>query len=656
MKILLVEDDAQTAAALTQALTTHHYSVTTVSNGHTARKSLQASSYDLILLDVQLPQLDGIRLCRQLREEGYQLPILLLTATDNAHDRVIGLEAGADDFVSQPFNLPELLARIRALLRRSNPLSPPVLTWENLRLNPETSEVTYADKLLHLTPKEYGLLSLFLHNPQRIFSRSALLDRVWSADEFPGEEAVTTQIKGLRQKLKAAGLQTDPIATLYGLGYRLKSPSEAKAVKQEPLAKEDETQTKTLPLSPSQSPSPAPNQPPEFKVMAAVAALWQDFQPSLTERMMLFEQAIEQLQAGSLDPVVQQDAKAAAHKLIGSLGSFGLLEGSSIAREIEKLLQSEIEPRLGVQLSQQITALKQAIEQFSPPSVPSVTKSAPVPPSSPTRLSAPAAAGPPQLPLLLVIDDDISLTARLKYEATAWNLRIDVALDLKAARAKLRRCLPDIVLLDLNFLDPAENGLTFLAELTQRQPRLPVIMFTAQNHLSNRLEAQRLGSRGFLQKPIGPEQIFQAVKQVLSATQVLDAKVLVVDDDPLVLANVCNLLQPWGFEVTPLADPRQFWETLEVTKPDLLILDIAMPAFSGIELCQVVRNDLRWSQLPILFLSGHTDAETIQQVYTVGADDYVAKPIVSAELIARVLNRLERVQILRKLAAAQKER
>jgi DNA-binding response OmpR family regulator len=198
--------------------------VNTAADGETGLQLAQVYDYDLILLDVMIPKLDGISLCRELRSRGCQMPILLLTALDSSKDRVQGLEAGADDYVAKPFNLPELIARIRALLRRGKTaLTNTNLTWEKLLVNPDTTEVSYGEKLLHLTPKEYNLLELFLRNPRRIFSRSAMLDRVWSAGEFPQEEAVTAHIKGLRHKLKAAGMTVDLIETVYGLGYRLKN-------------------------------------------------------------------------------------------------------------------------------------------------------------------------------------------------------------------------------------------------------------------------------------------------------------------------------------------------------------------------------------------------------------------------------------------------
>jgi DNA-binding response OmpR family regulator len=123
---------------------------------------------------------------------------------------------------------------------------------------------------------------------------------------------------------------------------------------------------------------------------------------------------------------------------------------------------------------------------------------------------------------------------------------------------------------------------------------------------------------------------------------------MVVDDDPQVLAVMRSLLEPWGLKLTTLDEPRHFWTILEEFAPDLLVLDVEMPHFNGIELCQVVRNAPRWSGLPVLFLTVHTDASTVHQVFSAGADDIVSKPIVGPELVTRVLNRLERVQLLRK--------
>ena len=222
MKILLVEDDDRIARALAEALTDQHYAVDVAQDGLEGWDWVEAFPYNLILLDVMLPRLDGIAFCQRLRQKGHTLPVLMLTARDASTDKVLGLDAGADDYVVKPFDLKELLARIRALLRRGSVTLPPLLAWENLRLDPAACEVVYGDRPLLLTPKEYSLLEFFLRSSGRVLSRSVILDHLWSSGDPPGEETIKVHLRSLRQKLKAAGAADDFIETVYGLGYRLK--------------------------------------------------------------------------------------------------------------------------------------------------------------------------------------------------------------------------------------------------------------------------------------------------------------------------------------------------------------------------------------------------------------------------------------------------
>lgn len=222
MRVLLVEDDPRIADVLAASLCEQRYIVDVAEDGEKGWEFVETLSYDLILLDVMLPKLNGINLCQRIRRSGYQIPVLMLTAKDTSEDKVIGLDVGADDYVVKPFDLPELLARIRALLRRGNVASNPILEWEQLRLDPSSYEVTYADQPLRLTPKEYSLLELFLRNENLVLSRSSILDNLWSFEDPPSEEAVKVHIKDLRKKLRKAGAAPDFIETVYGVGYRLK--------------------------------------------------------------------------------------------------------------------------------------------------------------------------------------------------------------------------------------------------------------------------------------------------------------------------------------------------------------------------------------------------------------------------------------------------
>jgi two-component system OmpR family response regulator len=150
------------------------------------------------------------------------MPILMLTARDSTQDQVAGLDAGADDYVAKPYKLQELLARIRALLRRGGPSLSPLLQWENLYLNPNTTEASYNGRSLKLTPKEYRLLEMFLRHGCRVLNRREIIENLWSFEDPPEEDAVKALIKRLRQKLKQVGADDDFIETVYGLGYRLR--------------------------------------------------------------------------------------------------------------------------------------------------------------------------------------------------------------------------------------------------------------------------------------------------------------------------------------------------------------------------------------------------------------------------------------------------
>lgn len=226
MRILLVEDDIYLAEALAEALAIQRYAVDMVSDGEAAWVQVNTLDYDLILLDMMLPKLDGIHLCQRLRSHGYHMPVLMITARDTSTDKVIGLDAGADDYMVKPLDIPELLARIRALLRRGQTVSPPILEWGELHLDPATYEVCYGDQTLRLTPKEYSLLELLIRNGRQIMSRSAIIEHVWSLDHPPKEDTIKVHIKSLRSKLRAVGAPEDLIETVHGLGYRLKSLSE----------------------------------------------------------------------------------------------------------------------------------------------------------------------------------------------------------------------------------------------------------------------------------------------------------------------------------------------------------------------------------------------------------------------------------------------
>ena len=599
MRILLVEDDEGFAAWLEAGLTPQHYLIERASDGQAAWDLAEAFPYDLILLDWMIPKLTGLEFCRKRRQQGDRTPILLMTAQDSNAHKVAGLDAGADDYLVKPFALEELLARIRALLRRGNDSILNAIAWGQLQLDPKSCQVTYAEKLLKLTAKEYELLELFLRNPNRIFSQSALLDRLWSFDDPPTEGAVRTQIKSLRQKIKKAGAP-DVIKTVYGLGYRL------------------------------QETTPPPEKP---AIPSAIAAIWERHRSKYRDRLAAIEQAIAAIKQNTLNPDLHNAALHEAHTLAGSLGSFGFRDASQQARIIEKELKRD-RPQIT-----NLTAPLQALQRILADSP------ATVPTTPPTPLESPK---PSFSAHILIVDDDVVLAQAIATAAQTAGMTADLAPNPDLARSCISRDRPDAILLDLSFPESSESGFELLAELQQHQNPIPAIAFTAKESFRDRVRVARLGGCGFLHKPVSPAQVMTALQRILRQTATHTATLLIVDDDAQLLDYLATVLKPWGFNVVLLDNPQQFWQTLKQTQPDLLMLDIFMPEVNGIELCQVVRNDLQWSELPVLMLSAHRDTELVQQVFMAGADDYIQKPIVEPELIARVLNRIERYRLQRR--------
>ncbi|HEY9692321.1 MAG TPA: response regulator transcription factor [Oculatellaceae cyanobacterium] len=223
MRILIVEDDRSLSEALAAALSDQLYVVDVLANAEDAWLQSQVFNYDLILLDVMLPNLDGISFCKQLRADGNTTPILMLTARDEITNKVAGLDAGADDYLTKPVDLAELLARIRALLRRGSVNLLPILEWGKLRLDPITHELTYNNLPVNLTAKEFSLVELFMRQPLRVFTHSFIIENLWQSEASPAEDTIKVHIKSIRNKFKKVLAPSDLIETIYGVGYRLKS-------------------------------------------------------------------------------------------------------------------------------------------------------------------------------------------------------------------------------------------------------------------------------------------------------------------------------------------------------------------------------------------------------------------------------------------------
>jgi two-component system response regulator MprA len=219
-RILVIEDDERIAQMIQRGLAFEGYRVDVALDGEAGLQRAREAVPDLVVLDLMLPGVDGIELCRRLRAAS-NLPILMVTAKDSIADRVTGLDAGADDYLSKPFDLDELLARVRALLRRAAPAAPEVLRFADLTLDTGTRQARRGERAIELTAKEYELLELFMRHPRQVLTRDQIFDRVWGYD-FGGESnIIEVYIRYLRQKLEAGG-EPRVLFTVRGVGYVLR--------------------------------------------------------------------------------------------------------------------------------------------------------------------------------------------------------------------------------------------------------------------------------------------------------------------------------------------------------------------------------------------------------------------------------------------------
>ncbi len=650
MKILVIEDDEAFSALVQAALETQHYQVDRVTDAQSGWDWLDAYEYDLILLDLVLPgEADGLCFCRELRAKGNLTPVLLMTANEAQSIKVQGLDAGADDYLVKPFDWDELLARVRALLRRGQDALSPLLVWGVLELDPSNCEVVCQagpspsgamdePKLLSLTAKEYSLLELLLRNPHRIFNASALLDRLWDSNEAPSENAVRAHIKGLRRKLKLAKVG-DPVETVYGLGYRLR---ESPQVEVQP-----EASLQSEPAQAEQSAVVGQSTPMLFQQQ--LEQVWRRARKTYLEQVTVLDDIVvrgqQQSERASLSLWAPEDwnqMRRQAHSLKGGLGSFGLHGAASVAAQLQNLVEpvsclsgdggnrpgsGELTPSRQ-ELLGLLAQLRQALE------------------AAVTLQLAPLEAESPQpVGQCWIATTDTQLAERLMAIATPQGITID----LLAPEDSLEQCLlpredglsagggalPQLVLWDLATV---QDG------LGERLEGLPWVALIERDSLAQRVQAAQEGSCCCVDREGDRDFILDVLSNQLERLQqkpLRAAKLLVVDDDTALLDLLEGLLQPLGAQLTLLSEPESFWKVLQQTQPDLLLLDVEMPGINGVDLCRVVRQDPKWCRLPILFISARRDGPLLEQLFAAGANGFLRKPLMGELLLARVRACLE---------------
>lgn len=648
MKLLIIEDDIQLLEILKTSLK-NRYVIDSAQDGLQGLQLVGKGKYDLILLDRSIDGIDGLEFCQQIRQQGNQVLVMIMSTQGSTHDRVSGLDAGADDYLVKPFALSELEARIRALLRRRMVTELPVLTWGPLAIEPTRCNVSYHGKPVMLTTKEYGILELLLRHQDRIYSQRALLEALWSLDNGPrGEETVRTHMKRLRQKLKPIGAG-DLIETVYGLGYRLNpmlnapptsiaitSPSSSSAPKVDP----SNTEGRAIESSQAQ----------------LIAQFWEKQAAKVLRRIQILDHSVQALQRNPSDEDLRSQIRQEGQILVGVMGSVCIAEHLPTLQALGTWISgahlntpSEIQV-----LHKQLGMLTQMLEAATSGNV--------------IRVQEKIATGE-RLPdrRILVVDDDREWVTQLMNEAYRWGIQMVRAADPTLAVSAIERACPDAVILNasINISSTMDSitGLTqvsttaieFLKHLTRHCPRVPVWVVTHEDEnelvAADRIAISTHRGQGFFRKSIPLAMLMGLIDQSLlneaPRYSVPEAKILLVDDDRLMLSLLKGILEPWGMQVTTCNDPRQVRKMLSDVKPDLMVLDFEMPEMNGIEVCEQTRNDMNTATLPILFLTAHRDADTMQKVFSAGADDYVSKPVIAPELMTRIFNRLERSQLFR---------
>lgn len=363
---------------------------------------------------------------------------------------------------------------------------------------------------------------------------------------------------------------------------------------------------------------------------SAMREIREQFIGGLKQRIDLLESAALCALEERLSAPLRRQASREAHQLAGTLETFGLAAGTRFTREMEELLQGEeeISPAQSLRLSQLVIALRLVAEREADERLPA-------------KEAIPSAFN------FLLFSADEELHGRLAIEAAAAGAALHFTGDADNARSLMAAGRIDAALIDLEASDSRETGFQLLRDLSGMANSVPVCVLTRRNSFTDRVEVAACGGKGFIPASLPAGEMVDVLAGIARRLKRDASRVLVVDDDPTVLGVVTSVLASCDIKTMTLSNPMQFWDVLEQNAPDLVMLDVDMPGINGIDLCQVIRNEPRWAQLPVLFLTHVTDQATIQRVFLAGADDFVAKPIVGPELLTRIQNRLERSRLLR---------
>lgn len=659
MKILLVENKENIINELLNIFSQHNYIVDVVRDGDLGWKYSTAFEYDLIIIDIITPKIDGISLCKKLRTEGYFTPILLLTEQGSLTARINGLDAGADDYLVQPYHQAELISRIRALIRRcsTNPL--PILSWENLLLNQSTCEVSYDEIPLQLTNTEYELLALMMRDSQHVFSSEELIDRLWSSEDFPSPATVRSHIRRLRQKLSEAGAPTDLISTVHGRGYYLKplidNINNRDILHRNSKKNNDEViivnKSAVLELEKVNAKNKYPKSSSIYQeYLNYLNELWSKEKQGYINSIEKLSQAILSLNSFNENSENRTNILHIYHQLIGAFGIFGLSYGMRILNYCKNIITSESTPfndSACLEIYESLTQLKRHLSN--------------------NQIIENNANFNSYLKLFIVTNKAISHGQRIIQLGIELKVIIhfiiisdegfgnDITSGFNQSKPEFNILYPDVVLILLsdNLVISKKENLSII----ENKNVIDIYNLFVDSHPFVEF---------YISSDFKVRQIYQIKKQkdiftlidtsifshltpaITQIAELLDhlkeVHVIIIDSDEDWLYSIPSVIKQKGFTATTLADDSQFWTVLELIHPDALIIEYKSPQIDSTEICRLIRNHPYWNYLPILLLVDSLKFENQSLLYQVGADDILFKPISINELANRISLRLKRMQ------------
>ncbi len=486
MRILPVDDDEIIVEVLTKPLLQHNYVVYVARDGEAAWELVEGFQYDLILLDVILPKLDGISFCRRLREQKNPVLVMPLTACDTTTDKLQGLDSGADDVV-KPFNIQELAARVRALIRRGSTSPSPTLVCGHLHLSPNLHEVTYQEHLRQLSRKEYLLVELFLRNQKRIYSCRDIIDQLWAFDaEPPNESTVRSHLKNIRRNLKAVGAD-DFLETVYGQGYRM-NPT---------FIKTSNHATHISNINPDK----------QENLDAQITEIWRHTKNFTFELLIVLELVISSLVVGIFDAELLKEGIQNAHKLAVSLSMSGFEQGSFLARQIEVSLESNshLESHLSLGYQHKIAKKMEQLLIYLPQYLEATTNEL----INLTGKKLEELSQSEQINAkVLVVDDDPQILLTLQTLLELLGVQLTCLTNLDRFWETVAYNQPEFLTLDI-YMPSGTEGLDLCRAVRQNYDWnwLLILFLTSCTDVETLQKACVIGADDYLTKPIVPKEL-----------------------------------------------------------------------------------------------------------------------------------------------------